>query len=94
MNRQLTVTINGNIVLKYDKHSRLPGHQRRFLDQMDSDMDRGIRVDGELIAEPGRDERVSYIAMTLVSAILNDNENLKLAACAYLGDNISMKLNY
>jgi hypothetical protein len=47
--------------------------------------------------------------MTLVSAILNDNENLKLAACAYLGnrcpelveiiarqeaDNISMRLNY
>ena len=86
MRHMLTLVINEQIVLQYDKNNRLPGHQRRFLERMDDDMNRGIVLGAESLEHPDREQRTRYVAMKLVQAALNDNENLKMAACAYLGD--------
>ena len=86
MSRLLRVMVNGDTVLEYNCDNRLPGHQRRFLDKMDADMDRGISLAGESVVDPDKSQRVSYVAMTLVRAYLDGNENLKLASCAWLGD--------
>lgn len=85
MDNLLTLVINDKTVLQYDSSSRLAGHQRRFLQQMDADMDRGIMVGGEMVVEPDMEQRTDYVAMTLVRAALSHNDNLKQAACAYLG---------
>ena len=109
MSNTLTVMINNEIFVKYDKRSRLPAQQRRFLDQMDADMDRGIQLGENHIDSPDRAQRSYYVAMMLIRAILNHNENLKTAACAYLsqrdsalqniraeekGEQITMQLEY
>lgn len=82
----LLLVIDGEHRLSYDKRQRLPGIQRRFLDQMDADMDGGIRLDGTQIDDPDPDQRLHYVALTLVRAALDANDNLQLACCAYLGD--------
>ncbi len=84
INGLLTIIINDETVLEYKKDNRLPGHQRRFLDQMDRDMDEGIDLSGQYIQNPSQVEKVSYVAMYLVNSILNSNENMTIASCAYL----------
>ena len=80
----LQVVLNGECAYEYVPQSRLPGHQRQFLDQMDSDMDSGIRLAGEEIAAPGETQRVQYVAMQLLRAIDNDNATLRAACSAWL----------
>lgn len=109
MSHRLSLLINDQLVLEYDKHNRLPGHQRRFLDQMDADMDAGIRLGDAYIDHPDANQRRDYVAMTLIRATLDSNANLQLAACAYLahrqprlqmikaweqGEQIDMQLEY
>ena len=84
MQKGLLVFIDDKQVLSYQKDNRLPGHQRRFLDQMDEDMDSGISLGAETIEKPNEQQRAQYIASYLVNSLLNDNQNMVLACCAYL----------
>ena len=86
MSDTLRLVLDGEQVLSYDRRQRLPGIQRRFLDQMDADMDRGIRLQDTQIESPEPEQRLHYVALTLVHAMLDANDNLKLACCAYLAD--------
>ena len=88
MSTKLTVVLNGQPIVEYDRNVRLPGHQREFLDKMDMDMDKGLEVNGELSANPDLGKRAQYIAMHLVQAIVNDNEAMISAMCAYLATRI------
>ena len=86
MSDTLRLVLDAEQVLSYDRRQRLPGIQRRFLDQMDADMDRGIRLQDVQIENPEPEQRLHYVALTLVHAVLDANDNLKLACCAYLAD--------
>ena len=79
----LEIVINGETVITFDK-KRLPGHQRQFLDAMDLDMDEGIELAGEYIAEPDELQRAKYVAMSLFMAINSENADMANAMCAYL----------
>lgn len=81
----LTVILNDQVVVEYDRRNRLPGQQRRFFEQMDADMDAGIQLGEHHIENPDRSQRSYYVAMNLVRAVLNHNENLKTMTCGYLG---------
>lgn len=78
--------MNGQPVIEYDRSKRLPGHQRSFLDKMDMDMDKGIRMNGRSTENPDLGVRLQYIAMHLIQAIQKDNEPMISAMCAYLAN--------
>jgi hypothetical protein len=88
MSNKLTVVLNGQAVIEYDRNIRLPGHQREFLDKMDMDMDKGIEMNGQSAAKPDLGVRAQYIAMHLIQAIQNDNESMISAMCAYLANRL------
>ncbi len=85
MATMLSIYLNDELIVEYDRNRRLPGHQRQFLDNMDRDMDNGITVDGNFIARPDAQQRMQYVAMRLVQGtvsatsayLCNRHDNLK-----------------
>lgn len=88
MNSRLVVVINGQSVIEYDRNRRLPGHQRQFLDRMDLDMDAGIELAGQQIDSPEMKQRAQYIAMHLINAVLDNNDAVISAMCAWLANRL------
>ncbi len=82
--KQLTVVINGNPILEFDRGIPLPGHQRRYLDNMDKKMDQGIMLSAVSIENPNALERVQFVANSMVNALLEENDTLAAAMCTYL----------
>ena len=88
MSTKLVIFINGQSRIEYDRNTRLPGHQRQFLDKMDIDMAAGINMNGEHIVKPDLKVRAQYIAMQLVNSIFSENDAMIAATCAYLATRI------
>jgi hypothetical protein len=84
MGLKLTVYINNESIVEYDRNKRLPGKQREYLDKMDSDMDGGFKLGDEQIDKPDSKARAKFVAMTLIHSIEADNEQMIVATCAYL----------
>jgi len=78
------VFINTEMVYEYDKKTVLEDLQLAFLDRMDTDMDKGIKIRGELLKQPDGNQRAIFVAMNLIRALQQDNEAAKTASCAYL----------
>jgi len=49
---KLAVFINNEIVFEFYRELTFADQQLAFLDKMDSDMDNGIKIHGELLANP------------------------------------------
>ena len=88
MSAMLSVYINGNKVLDYDKNTRLPGKQRQFLNNMDIDMDEGIEINGEMIDSPDTIQRANYVAMNLLYGIEKNSKSMISATCGYLANRL------
>jgi len=80
----LVVVINGQSALEYDRRKPLPVRQQQFLDRMDQDMDAGITLEGQRIAQPDPMMRARFVANHLVPAAEGGDESLAAASCAYL----------
>jgi hypothetical protein len=80
----LTVVVNGQPALQYDRRKPLAARQRLFLDHMDRDMDAGITLNGERIGEPDLPTRARFVAISLLDALDAGNDGLVAATCAYL----------
>ncbi|MDH5473396.1 MAG: hypothetical protein OEY87_05195 [Gammaproteobacteria bacterium] len=80
----LGIFINNDIVFEFDKDITLESVQHAFLDRMDADMNKGIKIRGELIREPDGNQRAIFVAMNLIKALQQDNEAAQYASCAYL----------
>ena len=85
---KLYVYVNGEILLEYDKSTRLPGKQRQYLEGMDLDMDNGIELDGETINSPDTMQRARYVAMGLLFGIHTNEQSIVSATCAYLANRV------
>lgn len=81
---KLTVLINNEIVFEYDRNLTFADQQLAFLDRMDADMERGIKIQGELLVNPDSQQRETFVAMNLIKALQQDNEAGISASCAYL----------
>ena len=81
---KLAVLINNEIVFEFDRDLTVEEQQLAFLDKMDSDMDSGIKIHGELLANPDSQQRASFVVMNLIKALQQDNEAVITASCAYL----------
>ena len=86
MPTMLSVYINGEKVLEYDKNTRHPGKQRQYLDGMDIDMDEGIELNDEMITSPDKMQRVNYVAISLLYGIHSESDGMISATCAYLAN--------
>ena len=84
MSRKFYVMVNNETVLEYDKEGRLPGHQRRFLEKMDQDMDAGFMLGDERISNPDEQQRAQYVAQGLLHGMQSENHELVASTCAWL----------
>lgn len=80
----LTVVVNGQPVLQFDRRKSLAARQRLFLDHMDRDMDGGISMGGAHIDGPDLPARARFVAISLLDALDAGNDALAAASCAYL----------
>jgi len=55
-----------------------------FLDNMDADMERGIKIQGERITSPDKQQRARFVVMNLIKALQQENNAIISASCAYL----------
>ncbi len=85
MANPLSVYIDGDHVIQFDRNKPLTGIQRRSLDQMDIKMDAGISFSGEQINNPGPLDRTRFVANKLINALTQNNDGLAAALCAWLG---------
>lgn len=88
MKSELEVIINNEIIIKYDRNTRLPGKQREFLDIMDIDMDEGIYLNDKRYTKPDMQQRGKYVAMKLIQAIQANDQGMINAMCAYLANRL------
>jgi len=88
MSTLLSVYVNGEKVIEYDKNTRHPGKQRQYLDEMDLDMDESIELNDEMIASPDKMQRANYVAMSLLYGIHTKSEGMINATCAYLASRL------
>jgi hypothetical protein len=80
----LTVVMNGQAVIEYDRRKPLASRQQLFLDHMDRDMDNGFNLDGRPETSPDLLTRARFVATSLVQALEAQNDSIAAATCAYL----------
>lgn len=84
----LAVVVNGASILEFDRTKPVPGQQRRALDVMDQNMDRGIRLGQEQIESPNPMQRAQFVANTLINALFAENYSQAMAMSTYLAKRI------
>ena len=84
MSDRLVILLNGASQLQYDRRKLLPDQQLAFLDKMDVEMQRGITVNNQDIDHPDIQQRAQFVALNLIQAIQNGEEQKAAAMCAYL----------
>ena len=82
--KKLTFFINQEVVYEHDRDITFEQQQLEFLDKMDKDMDRGIKIRGEFTIHPDLHQRTTFVVMNLIKALQQDNEAVISASCAYL----------
>ena len=82
--RKLAVFINDQVVYECNRDMYLEPEQQKFLEKMDKDMDRGVKIQGELFNKPDEKQRAIFVAMNLIKALQRDNDAAKNVSCAYL----------
>lgn len=82
--KKLTIYANDEIIYEHDKDMFLEESQLAFLDKMDNDMSRGLKIRGELITDPDARQRALFVAMNLIKALQQENEAIVIASCSYL----------
>jgi hypothetical protein len=81
---KLAVFVNNEIVFEFDRDLTFVENQLAFFDKMDSDMDSGIKIHGELLVNPDSQQRATFVVMNLIKALQQHNEAVISASCAYL----------
>lgn len=84
LDARLTVLINDEPQLEYDRARTLPEAQQDYLDRMDERMHAGIRLGGALVDSPDTLQRAQFMAIQVIDGLQDSNDSLVAAACAYL----------
>ena len=80
----LKIYINDQLTFEYDRVLALNDNQLTFLDKMDSDLERGFKIYGELIASPDTKQRATFVVMNLIKALQQQDDAKIAVSCAYL----------
>lgn len=81
---RLTVVLDGESQLEYDRAATLAEDQFRYLERMDERMDQGIELDGGTLGAPDPLQRARFVAQQLMQAVQEGNEGLAAATCTWL----------
>lgn len=82
--KKLTILANEQVAYETERDVVLDDKQLAFLDKMDSDMDRGIKIQGQLVNNPDSKQRATFVAMNLIKGLRLENQAVIAASCAYL----------
>lgn len=80
----ITFLVNDQVVFEYDRDTVLQDEQLDFFDKMDRDMDRGVKIRGELFSEPDNHQRATFVALNFIRAMQQQNQGAIAVSCAYL----------
>jgi len=80
----LTILVNGEPHLEYDRAKPLPEHQLAYLDRMDERMAAGIELGGARVDGPDALQRAQFVAIQVIEGLQDGNEPVVAASCAYL----------
>lgn len=80
----LSVLINDQLAFEYDRSTELEEKQREFLDKMDGDMDRGFKIHGEMVSDPDKQQKATFVAMNLLRALQQEDMAKIRVSCAYI----------
>ena len=86
MSESMVVLVNGESMFEYDRTRPLAEEHKQYLDRMDSQMDSGITLGDEPVANPDKEQRAQFVAFTLANAIQKDDDAVIAAMNAYLAD--------
>jgi hypothetical protein len=82
--RVLTILIDNQSQLTFDRSRPLSDKQLAYLDRMDTQMDEGLQLEDARIEQPDALQRAQFVAVHLIEAMQQGNEALVAASCAYL----------
>lgn len=85
----LVVLLNSSKVLEYYRNRPLTAKQQADLDALDKKLDTGIHLNHQHIANPNLQDKATFVANLLVSALLNGEDAKAALTCAYLGTRFS-----
>lgn len=88
MSDKLTVVVDGQAVLEYDRNKILAETQLGYLERMDEAMARGIRIGQQQFDSPDLQQRSQFVALELVKALHDGNDALIAASCSYLANRL------
>ena len=80
----LSIFINDQLAYEYDRTTELDENQQAYLDKMDTDMDKGFKISGEMIANPDTKQKATFISMNLLRALKQEDDARLAVYCAYL----------
>jgi hypothetical protein len=81
---RLEIYRNGVMAYEFDKRAGLERMQFAYVQRMDADMDRGIRLNGEPIRSPGQAQRNQFVIGRLLEALgVGDSRDIAML-CRYL----------
>lgn len=84
MSNELTISMNGETLHSFNKKKGLARMQFAYVQRMDENMDQGIPVGDEMIANPDRQQRVEFVIGQLLEALrVNDKRDADMM-CRYL----------
>lgn len=84
MSDSMVILFNGEALFEYDRTKPLSENQRQYLDRMDVQMDAGITLGNETIINPDQHQRAQFVALTLLTAIQENNDATIAAMNSYL----------
>ncbi len=88
MAEQLAIYRNGVLAHEFDKRAALERMQFAYVQRMDADMDRGIRLNGEQIRSPDQAQRNRFVIGQLLNALgINDSRSIVML-CRYLAQHM------
>ncbi len=85
MSSRFIVTINNQTVYTWNE-PRTPARMRRYLDEMDADMEQGIQLGENRVSSPSDYQKQQYVAMMLLRALDQKKPNLADVMAAYLSN--------
>ena len=80
----LVVVLNANKVLEYFRDRPLSQSQLIDLETMDRKMNSGLQLGSRRINNPNPQDKATYVANLLVTALTNEEESKVAITCAYL----------
>jgi hypothetical protein len=88
MSTIFAVLFNGNPELEYDRRKPLSERQYQFLEKMDQELNAQIVMGGEVIQNPGIEQKAQFVAINLVDALIKSNDGVASAMCSYLATRV------